>query len=156
MALRIPVDLAELFEGGLSILVGTRDAALRPEATRGVGAVVHPERTRVTVYLPTAVSGRALANLRENGHVAVGFASIIDVRAIQVKGTVEELRDCTEADRAIITRYHAAFSEILYFTGAPRALSRRFNVWPSTAVRFVVSDLYQQSPGPKAGERLGA
>jgi hypothetical protein len=156
MSALIPEDLAELFEGGVSILVGTRDASMRPEATRGAGAVVHPDRRRITVFLPAEVSGRAVANLRNNGHIAVAFMSVIDVRALQVKGTVEELRDATEAEHAIITRYHSAFSEILYFTGAPRAVTRRLNVWPSTAVTFAVTDLYQQTPGPKAGDPLGA
>ena len=36
----IPPDLVELFESGVSILVGTRDASLLPEAIRGCGALV--------------------------------------------------------------------------------------------------------------------
>lgn len=156
MAVVIPEELAEFFEGGLSILVGTRDASLRPEATRGCGAVVHPDRTRLTVFLPTEVAGRALANLRDNGLISVGFSSILDARTLQVKGRLEELRDATEADRPVITHYHAAYAEILYFTGLPRALSRRFNVWPSIAVTFVVTDIFHQTPGPNAGARLGA
>lgn len=156
MAALIPDDLAELFMGGVSILVGTRDAGLRPEATRGVGAIVHPDRDRLTVFLPVQASTRAVANLRDNGLIAVGFSNMLDHKTIQVKGKAEEIRPATDEERAVVTRYHAAFAEILYMVGIPRGTSGRFNVWPSVAVTFRVSDLFLQTPGPKAGERLGA
>ena len=38
--------------------------------------------------------------------------------------------------------------------GIPRALTRGLLWWPSTAVDFEVSDVYTQTPGPDAGERL--
>jgi hypothetical protein len=44
MAVRLSEELAEFVEGGLSMLVGTRDAALRPKVERAVGAVVGAER----------------------------------------------------------------------------------------------------------------
>lgn len=150
----IPEDLAELFEGGVSILVGTRDASLRPEVTRGVGAVVHPDRARVTVFLPISVAGRALANLRDNGRISVGFSSVLEGKALQLKGQLETLRECREDELAVITRYHAAYSEILHFMGVSRALTRRWNVWPSMAITFVATDLFSQTPGPNAGARL--
>jgi hypothetical protein len=156
MSFLIPDDLAELFEGGVSILVGTRDASLRPEATRGAGAVVHPDRRRLTVFLPVDVSARAAANLRDNGRLSVGFSSVLDARTLQVKGRLEELRECNEAEREVINRYHAAYAEILYLAGLPRALSRRMNVWPSLSVTFAVTDIFLQTPGPNAGARLGA
>lgn len=149
-------DLAELFEGGVSILIGTRDSALRPECTRGVGAVVHPDRSRLTIYLPVETSAIAIANLRDNGLVAVGFSSMLDHRTHQVKGKVEEIREATEADREIVARYHVAFSEVLYMTGIPRALSRTMNVWPCHAITFEATDIFVQTPGPNAGERVGA
>lgn len=156
MSSAIPEDLAEMFEGGVSVLVGTRDASLRPEATRGYGAVVHADRQRITVFLPTEVSARACANLRDNGRVCVGFSSILEAKTIQVKGQLEELRECDETDRAVIERYQMAYAEVLTVTGLPRALTRSLNAWPSVAVRFVVEDIFVQTPGPNAGERLGA
>src|SRR3954471_23945050 len=129
-------DLAAVFEGGVSVLVGTRDADRVPEATRGMGAVVHPDRRRVTVFLPVAVSERAIANLRANGLIAVGFSSILDSKTVQVKGRVEELRDASEAEREVVMRYVVAFAEVLFFTGIPRAIVRDVNAWPCHAVTF--------------------
>jgi hypothetical protein len=150
----IPKELAELFEGGVSILVGTRDASLSSEATRGVGAVVHSDRRRLTVFLPTDVAGRALENLRDNGQIAVGFSSVLDHMTLQVKGVLEGIRPATEGERETIIRYHAAFTEILYYTGIPKTITRQLNVWPSVAVTFTVTDIFQQTPGPNAGERM--
>ncbi|HVH43036.1 MAG TPA: hypothetical protein VM925_11855 [Labilithrix sp.] len=156
MAALIPDDLAELFEGGVSILVGTRDAGLVAEATRGVGAVVHPDRRRLTVFLPVSVSDRAIANLGDNGSLAVGFSSMLDHRTLQVKGKVEAIRDATEAEREIVSRYHAAFGEVLFIVGIPRVISRALNVWPCHAVTFEATDIFLQTPGPNAGERISA
>jgi hypothetical protein len=156
MASLIPDDLVELFESGVSILVGTRDTSLRSEATRGVGVVVHPDRDRLTVFLPVDVSARAIANLRDNGCVAVGLSSMLDHKTLQVKGRLEEIRDATDADREVIARYHVAFAEILAITGIPRAISRQLNVWPCHAVTFIATDLFLQTPGPNAGERVKA
>jgi hypothetical protein len=156
MTSRISEDLVELFESGVSILVGTTSRAKTPEATRAVGAVVHADRQRLTVFLPTDVAARPLANLEANGLVAVGFSSVLDHRTLQVKGKAEEVRPANADEHELIRRYHAAFGETLYVTGIPRAVTRRLNVWPATAVTFVVTDIFLQTPGPKAGERLGA
>jgi hypothetical protein len=150
----IPADLVDLFEGGVSLLVGTRDASLVPEATRAVGAVVHPNRLRLTIFLPTEVSQRAENNLRDNGLIAVGFSSIIDHKTIQVKGRVVEIRPAAESEREIVGRYHVAIGEVLAMTAIPRHVVRRVNVWPSTAVTFEATDIFTQTPGPGAGERL--
>jgi hypothetical protein len=156
MGSRISEDLVDLFEGGVSILVGTRDAALRPEATRGVGALVHPDRARLTVFLPDSVSARAVENLRHNGVVAVGFSRLHDHHTVQVKGKVESLVAATEADREIVKRYHLVFAEVLSIVGIPRTLVRLLNTWPCQAVTFEVTDIFLQTPGPNAGQRLNA
>ena len=152
----IPDELVDLFEGGVSILIGTRDASLRSEASRGVGAIVHPDRTRMTIFVPTDVAARTLANVRDNGLIAVAFSSILDHRTLQVKGKVEPdgVREARAEEREVVTRYHNAFAEVLYVTGVPRATTRQLNVWPCIAVTFVLTDIFLQTPGPNAGERM--
>jgi hypothetical protein len=150
----IPDDLAELFESGVSIMVATRDDAHSSELARAAGAVVHRDRQRVTVFVPTSIAGRTVDNLRANGFVAVAFSSVIDHRTHQLKGTLEEVRDASEAEREVVSRYHAAFCEVLFATGIPRAVVRSFQAWPSTAITFVTADVFLQTPGPNAGERL--
>lgn len=153
-AVLIPPDLVEFFESGVSILVGTRDASLVPDAARGVGAVVHPDNRHLTVFLPTEVAERPIVNVRETGIVAVAFSHALDHHSTQVKGRVVEVRPGREEERELCTRYKVALTEVLAVTGVPRAVIRTVTVWPATAITLEVQDLFQQTPGPGAGERL--
>ena len=47
---------------------------------------------RLTVFLPTAVADRPVANVRDNGRIAVGFSGMLDHKSVQVKGRVVEVR----------------------------------------------------------------
>lgn len=152
----IPADLVDFLEGGVSILVGTRDAGQRPETTRAVGAAVSPDRTRLSVLLAEHTAERAIANLEDNGRIAVAFSRPIDNFAVQLKGRVTELRRGDDADRRVAERYHAVYVEQLYMVGMPRSLSKRIRVWPSFAVTFEIDDIFVQTPGPGAGKPLEA
>ena len=150
----LPADLAEFFESGVSILVATRDAELRPACVRGAGASVRAAEGVVTVYLPQATAARTLANVRDNGQIAVTFSRPLTHYSIQIKGVCALSRAGTEEDRALQQRYRAAYAEQLHAVGLPRAAAARLAWWPSVAVDIAVSDLFVQTPGPTAGRRL--
>jgi hypothetical protein len=147
-------ELVDFVQSGVSILVATRDAQLLPQCLRGAGASVHGARDAFTLYLPEAVAERTLANLRDNGRIAVTFSRPIDHRSIQVKGTCISIRPCDERDGAVQERYRAAFVEQLHAVGMPRAVSRRIRFQPSVAVVVKLAELYEQTPGPSAGRPL--
>jgi hypothetical protein len=154
MTIALSSDLIEFMESGVSMLVGTRDAALRPDAVRAYGVAVSPDRRGLTVYVPDALAARALANIADNPQVAVMLSRPIDHRALQVKGTVRAMRASGPEDRAIQERYLAAFVEQLYCVQLPRALTRRLHYFPSTALELEIADLFMQTPGPGAGRRF--
>jgi hypothetical protein len=144
----------EFFESGVSILVATRDAALRPACARGAGASVRAPEGVVTVYLPTAVAARTLANVDDNGQIAVTFSRPLTHYSIQIKGICAGTRAGTDEDRAIQQRYRAAYTEQLHAVGLPRATAARLAWWPSVAIDIAVRDFFVQTPGPNAGRRL--
>lgn len=154
MAPRIPPDLAEFLDGGLSILVGTADERARPECTRGAGVTVDRAADRLTLYLPTCGAARTLENLRANGRIAVTFSRPHDHRTYQLKGRVRAIGDSSEADRQRQQRWLAAFSEQLAIVGVPRPVMRRWQIHPSVAVELEVEELFEQTPGPGAGSRM--
>ena len=154
--MRLSEELAEFIESGVSMLVGTRDAALRPDVLRAVGALVGKDRESLTVFLNEQVAERAVANLRDNGKIALTCARPYDHRGIQVKGTMISLREGVEADRVQQERYLAGFVEHLYIVGLPRAVIRQLRIYPSVAVTFAAEDVFVQTPGPGAGRRLDA
>jgi len=147
-------ELLDLLEGGVDISVATCDAQLRPEAVRGVGAVVSRDRTRVTVFVPVATSRRTVENLAHRRELAVGFVRTIDHLAIQLKGPCPEVRLATDAERSTCERYLGAYVEALHMIGLPRNMTRRLTVWPAYALALEVRDVFTQTPGPGAGNRL--
>ncbi len=147
-------DQADFIESGVSMLVGTRDAALRPSCTRALGARVHPERSSLTVYLPAWAAPRLVADLEQNGRIAIAFSRPISHQTIQVKGRAGSWRASGEADRAVQERYLAALLEQLHAVGLPRSLGRRLHWWPSVAVDVEIEAIFLQTPGPDAGRRL--
>ena len=152
----LPQEVVDLVESGVSILVGTRNAALRPATVRGVGAVVGIDCKSVTVYLPEQTSEKAIQNLRDNGEIAVGLSRPIDNLAVQLKGRCTDVRKARDEEQAIPYRYAIAFAETTYTIGMPRSLIARMNVWPAWAATFEVRDIFSQTPGPGAGKRWEA
>jgi hypothetical protein len=150
----LPADLVEFVESGVSVLVGTRDSQLRPQATRAFGATVHEGRKGITIYLLESVSRVTLADLRDNGEVAVTFSRPIDHRSIQLKGRVIDIEPTTEAEQRVQERYLAAWVEHLFVVGLPRGIGRRMQLRPSFAVRIALHALFHQTPGPDAGRRM--
>jgi hypothetical protein len=150
----ISEELASFLESGISILVGTRDADRRPAAMRAMGATVAPDRRSVAIHLPESTSARTLANLRDNGRIAVTFSRPRDHRSIQIKGRVVESRPSTEADRSRQERYSAALVDELETVGMARSTTGRLSYWPSVTVQVVVEERFDQTPGPAAGQKL--
>jgi hypothetical protein len=150
----LAAELASFITSGISVLVGTRDAHLVPESTRGVGVRVEAGGAEITVFLAEATSARALANLRDNGRIAVCFSRAIDHRSIQVKGPVISIRDGDAADRADVERWIEALARGWQEIGIPLAVSRRLARWPARAVRLRIEEVFVQTPGPGAGAPL--
>jgi hypothetical protein len=155
-AARIPPETAEFIESGVSVLVGSRDARFEPECVRAVGVRVEDGGTALTVFVPAATGARAIANLRDNGRVAVFFSRAMDHASLQVKGTVLDIADAAPGDRPGIDRQRAALAAALGPIGVPPRWIFRMAHWPAHAVRLRVEQLFRQTPGPGAGAPLGA
>jgi hypothetical protein len=152
----ISAELKELLEGGLSLLCGTRDARLVPDFVRCVGARVEKGGREVTVFLPAATSSTSVANIADNGRVAVCVSRPIDHRTMQLKGRAVSCRPADESDRPVVDRQRAGFAATLAFLGVPPRLTLRMNHWPCHAVRVRVETIFDQTPGPQAGIRVDA
>ena len=153
-AVGVPGSLAPLLEGLVAVHVATRDADLVPDEVMAAAAIPAPQGRSVTVYLPLATSGTALANLRDNGEIAVVLSQPLTHRTVQLKGRVGELRAAREDERAAVERLAAAFDAEVAAIGLPPAALRRRNRWPCAAATFAVREAYEQTPGPRAGEPL--
>lgn len=152
--MKVPDDLGPLLEGLVAIHVATRDASLVPDEVMAAAALLDAEGKRLTVYLPVATSTTSLANLRENGAIAVVLSQPLTHRTVQLKGRAETVRPARDEEREAVERGAAGFDAEVETIGLPPAVVRRRTRWPCHAVTFVVAEAYEQTPGPRAGEPM--
>ncbi|HME95167.1 MAG TPA: hypothetical protein VKN16_13235 [Methylomirabilota bacterium] len=153
----IPDRVVEVLHGPTWIQIGSRDEALRPAHTVAVGAVVHDDRQTVTVFVPTARSGRVLRDLTGNGRIAVGLA-LASHESYQLKGTYISSRPTDDTDRARQEARRAALLESALEAGYPEAIARPLAlglaITPGVAITFRAEQVFLQTPGPGAGTLL--
>lgn len=149
-------DIVELISSGVDVYVATRDSHMKPESMLAMGLEPHADRSEITVYLPKSLAAATLANLADNGSIAVTLSRASDLRTIQLKGKCKAIRPSAESDREKQLVFRAALTEQLAFVGVPRSATRRLVWWPSIAVEVHVTDVFVQTPGPRAGERLAS
>jgi hypothetical protein len=147
-------DVIELMGSGVDGYVASRDAALEPESMLVMGIEPGADRASVTVFLPEKLAAATLANLRDNGAIAITLARASDLQTVQLKGRAVGFRACDERDRELLLSQRAAMVEQLAFVGVPRSASRRLVWWPCVGVEVRVTDVFTQTPGPRAGERI--
>ena len=153
----IPHRVVEVLHGPTWIQIGSRDEALRPAHTVAVGAVVHDDRQTVTVFVPTARSGRVLRDLTGNGRIAVGLA-LASHESYQLKGTYISSRPTDDTDRARQEARRAALLESALEAGYPETIARPLAlglaITPGVAITFRAEQVFLQTPGPGAGTLL--
>ncbi|HET6373662.1 MAG TPA: hypothetical protein VFG76_10165 [Candidatus Polarisedimenticolia bacterium] len=153
----IPDRVVEVLHGPTWIQIGSRDEALRPAHTMAVGAVVHDDRQTVTVFVPTARSGRVLRDLTGNGRIAVSLA-LASHESYQLKGTYISSRPTDDTDRARQEARRAALLESALEAGYPETIARPLAlglaITPGVAITFRAEQVFLQTPGPGAGTLL--
>lgn len=150
----IPEPVIGLLQTGVSIVVGTRDASLVPECTRAWGIRVDKNGQSVTIFLTETISRKTLQNLRENGQVAISCARPTDHMACQLKGRLRAIRPAGPRDRTCRHRWGQDFRGELIAIGVPAHLFDALIRDPALAVEIDVTEVFHQTPGPGAGEKL--
>jgi hypothetical protein len=150
----VGADLVSFVQRGVAIVVATRDHDLRPEITRGWGPHVSADGASVTLCVTAPQDSKTLSNLKGNGAIAATFSLPTTYRTVQIKGSVEDLCTPTPEQLARVEAHVAAFVDEVEQVGIPRNMARRLVHPELVAVSFAVRELFDQTPGPKAGSRL--
>lgn len=152
----IETDVAALFESGCSLVVGTVGPDLVPDAARAWGAEVVDGGAALRVLVASDAT-TTLANLRSTGVVAVTATEVATLRSVQVKGRARVDGPASEADLERSRRHVEAFFAAVEATeGTPPARLSRLLPAGFTAFVTTADELYDQTPGPRAGARLDA
>ena len=152
----LDAELAGFIQGGVSVVVASRNADLVADVVRGCGCRVSRDRRRVTVLVEPSRAGTLLDDIAANGMIAVVFSQPSTHRTIQLKGSDARVVKVTAADRAIAARHLRDWSEDLCrigytpeFANAVRGAAPRL-----AAIAFTPSAAFQQTPGPGAGQPI--
>jgi hypothetical protein len=146
--------LSKCLEPGVSVIVGSVDAAGNPSCCRAVGLRSSDGLATATVYVPVATSRETMANVASTGKVAVVTTHPISHCATQLKGVVRQTREASDDEEPFVVGHLGSFGGVLNTIGYPPRLTRAITHWPAYALEIRVEEIYEQSPGPKAGTRL--
>src|SRR3954468_23425539 len=146
-------DLAKFLDAGVAMLGATADASRTPEAFRVWGASITADgRLRALVSSDAA---RTLDTVGPGSRISLLFTDISTFQSVQVKGTaVGGAQPAGTSDVVCLRRYDQRFATALSGIGHPPTLAERLRPTAVFAVSVDIEDLYDQTPGPRAGAPL--
>jgi hypothetical protein len=157
--MRIPERLVAFLDGGLWAHGGTRDRENVPTSHQVFGAKVSGDREHITVFIPHQWTEGLRENLADNGRFAVTLGLSSSHETYQLKGPCTEVREAGPADFAVQGAWLDAVIDDFRKIGEPeeklRGL-RMMKIRPCLAITLRVEDLFTQTPGPGAGERVSS
>jgi hypothetical protein len=143
--------VGELFSGGAAVVAATANVEGRPSITRGWGVTISPEG--YVVVCLTARAGSAMrSNLAVKGRIAVTAAHPVTYSSAQVKGTIDVVRDPTDTEFDLVKAHQTRFAEAAASVGAADA--ECLLLGDLVAIGFMTTEVYDQTPGGRAGQAL--
>jgi len=145
--------------GRVAIVAASRDAANVASVTKGYGCRLSADRRRVTVFVAADASRVLLDDVRVTRAVAVVFCQPSTNRSVQLKGFDAGEVALGPGDREAMAAHLEYMIEEMALVGFSEAHARAsFGIGDRqvAAIAFTPSAAFVQTPGPRAGARLGA
>jgi hypothetical protein len=79
---------------------------------------------------------------------------VVEHVGVQLKGTVEAIRMASDDEELFVRRRFNEFADVLDEIGLPRKIFRGVAHWPAFALEVKVDDVFDQTPGPRAGASI--
>lgn len=143
----------------LSVNVATSDHNGRPLVARAVAARVTPDGERLTVLIDGRANAALVAAVADTGRLAVVFTEPSTHRSIQIKDDKAAVAAPAVEESALPGPYIDGFVAELAGLGFTEAFVRAvmdFDPADLVALHLAPADVFDQTPGPKAGERIQA
>ena len=106
---------------------------------------------RATIYVPVATGRDVVANAATTKKLAVMITRVVEHIGVQLKGTVEEIRVARDDEAPFVRQRLNEFADVLDEIGMPRRIFRSVAHWPAFAIDLSVEEVFDQTPGPRAG-----
>ena len=159
MGVLLDRDRIALVAKGVSAIVASRDAALRPSIMRAVGSHISADGQEVTVYLRRSQSEQLLRDIAQTGEIAVVFSEPSSHQTLQLKARQATQRPATADDLPVLQAYQRSMVQEVGRVGyGPRYVAAMLAapLADVVAVSFVPTSAFDQTPGPRAGAALPA
>lgn len=141
-------------DGGVSVMVGTVDADGIPTCCRGIAVAFKDSYESATVYIPAATGQETVANVATTRRIAVSCTRPLSHESVQFKGLTRGVRLAPASDEAFVRERLEQFAEVLEQIGLPKRVTRSVAHWPAFAIDMSIEVVFDQTPGPKAGEPI--
>lgn len=152
----IDTDIAVLLEGPVMILLSTRDSGHRAGIARGSGVRFDRRNGQIHVLLCRSQWPDVADNAATGAPIAVTIARPNDYRACQIKGVIKSVAPASREEQQRATAYVTRMLEVMGELGVTRLqLSHTLTDQDLIQISFLPTDLFAQTPGPGAGQRLG-
>jgi hypothetical protein len=128
------------------------------DVLRGCGCRVSRDGRKVTVLVEHERAGDVIEDVRANGRVAVVCSQPSTHRTLQLKGTDATVAAGTAADLRTSRRHLEAWMDDMRKLGYDDAFIRavRGKGTDLLSITFSVGAVFEQTPGPAAGQRLAS
>lgn len=142
---------------GVSAIVASRDAQLRPSLMRAMAADIRDDGSQVTAIVARTQAAQLLQDIAATGAVSVVFSEPLSHRTVQLKAASAQLRPAGADDVPLLERYRESMEQEIGAVGYPVAFVRAMLAWrleDLVAVEFAPEQGFDQTPGPRAGRAL--
>ena len=146
------MDLAAFIESGVGMVGASAGDDLVPEAFRLWGVSWDDGHLRALI---SSDATRTLATVKPGAWLSLTFVDMT-MRSVQVKGRAVSGPELpNRADVEVMRRYRTDMVAAFATRGVPSLLLDAIRPLAVFALTVAVEELYNQTPGPKAGARFG-
>ena len=136
-------------------VAGTRDADNNPRVHKISGWAVEEDDRTIRCLVPAAYTDGLIAALEDNGQFALTMEQLGSHKTYQFKGEYIDSRAAEDRDFEMAEEKRQQLgTRINELFGLPAELGWAFMLPPEIVVRFAVGEIFLQTPGPGAGQRL--
>jgi hypothetical protein len=156
-AIRMPGRVLRFLEQHANLaFAGTRSPDLVPYGHRVSGWVVGDGGQTLIALIPESSTPYLVESLENNGELALTVEEFPSHETYQFKGRYLRHRSARPEDAAVVDRIRERFVKGVrhVYTDAPPQMFHAYIQQPAVAVEFEVHEIFVQTPGPGAGERL--
>ena len=150
-------EIAEFLETRACLVLAAASESLIPELCLGVACLVSADRLKVRVVFDRRSAAPLLTLLPGSGLVALAGSQVLTMRTVQVKGVSASLEPLPAAERSrvaeAVARMRVEFDKIDFHDPYTVTLLD-YDPNELVCVGFTPTAVFDQTPGPQAGQRI--